>query len=81
MRYWPLDVFGVHAVGGIVGSLLTGVLASKSVSGVEGSLLVQLPPSQCPRLPPLSIHFKVLAGGAASGYRPPRDHTRTGRAE
>jgi ammonium transporter, Amt family len=37
-----LDVFGVHAVGGIVGSLLTGVLASKSVSGVEGSLAVQL---------------------------------------
>jgi Amt family ammonium transporter len=36
-----LDVFGVHAVGGIVGSLLTGPLASKSVSGVEGSLLVQ----------------------------------------
>ncbi len=36
-----LDVFGVHAVGGIVGSLLTGPLASKVVSGVEGSLLVQ----------------------------------------
>lgn len=36
-----LDVFGVHAVGGIVGSLLTGPLASKMVSGVEGSLLVQ----------------------------------------
>ncbi len=36
-----LDVFGVHGVGGIVGSLLTGVLASKSISGVEGSLLTQ----------------------------------------
>ena len=36
-----LDVFGVHAVGGIVGSLLTGVLASKSISGVEGSLAIQ----------------------------------------
>ncbi len=36
-----LDVFGVHAIGGIVGSLLTGPLASKTVSGVEGSLLVQ----------------------------------------
>jgi Amt family ammonium transporter len=37
-----LDVFGVHAVGGIVGSLLTGPLASKSVSGVTGDLLTQL---------------------------------------
>ncbi len=37
-----LDVFGVHAVGGIVGSLLTGVLASKPISGVEGSLFTQL---------------------------------------
>jgi Amt family ammonium transporter len=36
-----LDVFGVHAVGGIVGSLLTGPLASKAVSGVEGHLWIQ----------------------------------------
>ena len=36
-----LDVFGVHGIGGIVGSLLTGVLAGKSISGVEGSLLTQ----------------------------------------
>lgn len=37
-----LDVFGLHGVGGIVGSLLTGVLASKAVSGVEGSTMTQL---------------------------------------
>ncbi len=36
-----LDVFGVHGVGGILGSLLTGVLASKTVSGATGSLLAQ----------------------------------------
>ena len=36
-----LDVFGVHGIGGIVGSLLTGVLASKAVGGVAGSLLTQ----------------------------------------
>ena len=36
-----LDVFGVHGVGGIVGSLLTGVFASKTIAGVEGSLLTQ----------------------------------------
>jgi Amt family ammonium transporter len=33
-----LDVFGVHGIGGIVGSLMTGVLASKAVSGVEGAV-------------------------------------------
>ena len=36
-----LDVFGVHGIGGIVGCLLTGVFASKTVSGVEGSIIVQ----------------------------------------
>ncbi|WP_439126750.1 ammonium transporter [Ramlibacter humi] len=36
-----LDVFGVHGIGGIVGSLLTGVLASKTVSGVQGNLGTQ----------------------------------------
>jgi len=29
-----LDVFGVHAIGGIVGALLTGVFAAKSLGGV-----------------------------------------------
>lgn len=37
-----LDVFGVHGIGGIVGSLLTGVLANKSIGGVQGQLMVQL---------------------------------------
>jgi ammonium transporter, Amt family len=36
-----LDVFGVHGIGGIVGCLMTGLLASKSVSGVQGDILVQ----------------------------------------
>ncbi len=36
-----LDVFGVHGIGGIVGSLLTGVLANRSVGGVAGSLWTQ----------------------------------------
>jgi len=36
-----LDVFGVHGIGGVVGALLTGVLADKAVSGVEGHLLTQ----------------------------------------
>ncbi len=36
-----LDVFGVHGIGGIVGSLLTGVFANKLVSGVEGSVVTQ----------------------------------------
>ena len=36
-----LDVFGVHGIGGIVGCLMTGLLASKTVSGVEGNFGVQ----------------------------------------
>ena len=36
-----LDVFGVHGVGGIVGCLMTGLLASKGVSGAQGNMLVQ----------------------------------------
>lgn len=37
-----LDVFGVHGIGGIVGSLLTGVLASKGISGMQGDINIQL---------------------------------------
>ena len=36
-----LDVFGVHGIGGIVGSLMTGYFASKTVSGVTGSVAMQ----------------------------------------
>lgn len=37
-----LDVFGVHGVGGLVGALLTGVLADPAISGAQASLLTQL---------------------------------------
>jgi len=37
-----LDAFGVHCIGGIVGALLTGVFASKEISGFDGSVLTQL---------------------------------------
>lgn len=36
-----LDVFGVHGVGGLVGSLLTGVLAQPLIGGVSGDWVVQ----------------------------------------
>jgi Amt family ammonium transporter len=36
-----LDAFGVHGIGGILGALLTGVFASKEISGADGSLLTQ----------------------------------------
>ncbi|MDD0840406.1 ammonium transporter [Curvibacter sp. HBC61] len=36
-----LDVFGVHGVGGLVGSLLTGVLAQPLIGGVSGQWVVQ----------------------------------------
>lgn len=31
-----LDAFGVHGIGGIIGSLLTGVFATRFISGAEG---------------------------------------------
>jgi len=37
-----LDAFGVHGIGGIIGALLTGALASKEISGADGSVLTQL---------------------------------------
>jgi Amt family ammonium transporter len=37
-----LDVFGVHGIGGIAGSLMTGLLASRNVSGVDGNVAIQL---------------------------------------
>lgn len=36
-----LDVFGVHGIGGIVGSLMTGYFASKNISGMSGSVTTQ----------------------------------------
>jgi Amt family ammonium transporter len=37
-----LDAFGVHGIGGILGALLTGVLFSKEISGVDTSVTTQL---------------------------------------
>lgn len=37
-----LDVFGVHGIGGLVGALLTGVLADPAIGGVEASFVAQL---------------------------------------
>jgi Amt family ammonium transporter len=36
-----LDVFGVHGVGGVIGALLTGLLASPAIGGVSGAVPVQ----------------------------------------
>ncbi|MDD5378774.1 MAG: ammonia channel protein, partial [Acidithiobacillus sp.] len=33
-----LDAFGVHAIGGIIGALLTGVFAVKAIGGTAGML-------------------------------------------
>lgn len=32
-----LDAFGVHGVGGIIGSILTGVFATRFITGEEGA--------------------------------------------
>ena len=37
-----LDAFGIHAVGGVVGAVLTGVFASVAIGGVEGNITAQL---------------------------------------
>jgi Amt family ammonium transporter len=37
-----LDAFGVHGIGGIIGAILTGVFASKEISGADGSVIAQL---------------------------------------
>lgn len=37
-----LDVFGVHGLGGIVGSVLTGLFVSTAISGAHGNLLAQI---------------------------------------
>jgi Amt family ammonium transporter len=39
---YSLDAFGVHCIGGIIGALLTGVFASKEISGADGSVITQL---------------------------------------
>ncbi|WP_096349122.1 ammonium transporter [Hydrogenophaga crassostreae] len=36
-----LDVFGVHGVGGLVGALMTGLLAEPAIGGQAGSLMTQ----------------------------------------
>lgn len=46
LKHWlgyddSLDAFGVHGVGGIIGSLLVGPLAVKVIGGVEGDLMTQ----------------------------------------
>ena len=46
LKHWlgyddALDAFGVHGVGGIIGSLLVGPLAVKAIGGVEGDLMTQ----------------------------------------
>ena len=33
-----LDAFGVHAIGGIIGAMLTGVFATKAVTGAEAAV-------------------------------------------
>jgi len=36
-----LDVFGIHGVGGLIGAILTGVFVDKTISGAEGSVMLQ----------------------------------------
>ncbi|RTL75539.1 MAG: ammonium transporter, partial [Bradyrhizobiaceae bacterium] len=33
-----LDVFGIHGIGGMIGTLMTGIFATQSIGGVAGLL-------------------------------------------
>jgi ammonia channel protein AmtB len=44
-----LDTFGIHAVGGTLGALLTGIFAASSVNGNLNINLAELVPLRCPR--------------------------------
>lgn len=36
-----LDVFGIHGIGGLVGAILTGVFAQKTLSGLDANVVMQ----------------------------------------
>jgi Amt family ammonium transporter len=77
-----LDAFGVHAVGGIVGALLTGVLAVKAIGGTDGSIAQLVIQAK-------GIVWTIVYGGVVSfilfkvidlviGLRPAADEEREG---
>lgn len=74
-----LDVFGVHGIGGIVGSLLTGVLASRTVGGVPGDLLTQALGTGAVALYSLAVTAVLLWGvNFAMGLRVDEQSEQTG---
>ncbi|MFQ6017482.1 MAG: ammonium transporter [Kiloniellaceae bacterium] len=58
-----LDVFAVHALGGIVGALLTGVFAAEAIGGTPG--LLEGNPGQM-LLQLLGVGVTIVYGGVAS---------------
>jgi Amt family ammonium transporter len=74
-----LDAFGVHCIGGIVGSLLTGALVSKAISGAEGSVLTQLWGVGATLLYGFIVSFIILKViDMTIGLRVPEDQEREG---
>jgi ammonium transporter, Amt family len=55
-----LDAFGVHGIGGIIGALLTGAFVSKEISGVDGSVLIQLKGVAVTIIYGFSVSFLIL---------------------
>jgi Amt family ammonium transporter len=77
-----LDVVGVHMVGGIIGALLTGVLATTAVNAFDGGL-VQLGKQAVGVLATLGFSFAVTLGilkvvDALVGVRVREDEEATG---
>ena len=57
-----LDAFGVHGVGGILGSILVGVLAVPEIGGVEGSVVTQTVATLATMAYTLVVTFVILKG-------------------
>ena len=74
-----LDAFGVHCIGGIVGALLTGVFASKDISGSDGSVLTQLLGVASTLIYGFIVSFLILKViDMTIGLRVPEDQEREG---
>ncbi len=74
-----LDAFGVHCIGGIIGALLTGVFASKEISGADGSVLTQLWGVGTTLIYGFTVSFIILKGiDMTIGLRVTEDQEREG---
>jgi Amt family ammonium transporter len=74
-----LDVFGIHGIGGLVGALLTGVLANPEIGGATGQPLVQMVAAFATLGYSLTVSYLILLlVDATVGLRVPPEDEHTG---